>query len=60
MSMSGGAVFTSPGSEGRESLLMVDTDGMGGFCWQGCYQLSIDHLKRGITAAGSGCGSFVE
>ena len=60
VSMSGGAVFTSPGSEGRESLLIVDTDGTGGFRWQGCYQLSIDYLKRGITVAGSGCDSFVE
>jgi len=32
-SKSGGADLTSPGREGRESLLLVDTDGTGACCW---------------------------
>jgi len=41
VSESGGIVLTSPGREEKESLLSVDTDGMGGSCWGDCCQLSI-------------------
>ena len=41
VSKSRGAVLTSSGREGRESLLLVDTDGTEGSCWGRYCQFSI-------------------